>query len=117
MSEVEQLMTLKKKMQPYFPLVDSSWQAVLDNEVSKYPVLVFSPMPIDMGVLLIEREQAPGPWSTYMSSLEEFHVKKLVDEQKVQDFIDVYKDPSEQYCTFVISDLGAQFIFVPKEIK
>jgi len=32
----------------------------------------------------------------------------------VQDFRQVYKDPEANLCLFVLSDLGAQFIFIPR---
>ncbi len=114
-SPIEKLMAMKDEMAGYDDLLAPAWDSILVNEVTKYPIAIFSTLPIEAGVLLINREDAPGPWSVSMSTLEEFSIKGLVDMEKVEDFKEVYKDPELHFCTFVISDLGAQFLFIPRK--
>lgn len=111
---IEKLMAMQQELMKYNALLEPAWETVLVNDVSKYPIAIFSTLPIEAGVLLIDREKAPGPWSVSMSTLEEFSVKGLISAEKVEDFRKVYKDPDLHFCTFVISDLGAQFLFIPR---
>ena len=114
-SPIEKLLSMQQQLAKYDDLLAPAWDTVLVNEVSKYPIAIFSTLPIEAGVLLIDRDDAPGPWSVSMSTLEEFSVKGLIEESKVKDFQKIYKDPELHFCTFVISDLGAQFLFIPRK--
>mgnify|MGYP000288511894 CR=1 FL=1 len=111
---VEKLLLMQQELMKYNVLVEPAWETILTNEVTKYPIAIFSTLPIEAGVLLIDREHAPGPWSVSMSTLEEFSIKGLIAQDKIEHFTSVYKDPELHFCTFVISDLGAQFLFIPR---
>lgn len=111
---IEKLLAMQEQLEQYNTLLEPAWEIVLVNEVSKYPIAIFSTLPIEAGVLLVDRAEAPGPWSVSMSTLEEFSVKGLISSEKIEEFRKVYKDPDLHFCTFVISDLGAQFLFLPR---
>lgn len=111
---IEKLMHMQEELGKYTKILESAWEMILTNEVTKYPIAIFSTLPIEAGVLLVHRDDAPGPWSVSMSTLEEFSIKGLVAQEKIEDFQKVYKDPELHFCTFVISDLGAQFLFIPR---
>lgn len=111
---VEKLMIMQKELSKYNSHLEAAWDLVLNNEVTNYPIAIFSTLPIEAGVLILDRGDAPGPWSVSMSTLEEFSIKGLISAEKVEDFQKVYKDPELHFCTFVISDLGAQFLFLPR---
>ena len=113
-SPIEKLMIMQRELTLYNKYLESAWEMILENEVTNYPIAIFSTLPIEAGVLLVDRENAPGPWSVSMSTLEEFSIKGLIAPEKVEDFQKVYKDPELHFCTFVISDLGAQFLFLPR---
>jgi hypothetical protein len=114
MDTTEKILTIQQEIKRYKPIIEPLWEQVLDSEVTRYPILIFSTLPIEAGVLIMDRQMAPGPWSVSMSSLEEFNVKKLIFDEKVRDFQKIYKDPELHYCAFVISDLGTQFLFIPR---
>jgi hypothetical protein len=114
LSPVEKLMAIKAEIAQYNSLLTRAWESILENEVTNYPIAIFSTLPIEAGVLLIDRQDAPGPWSVSMSTLEEFSVKGLIEQDKLENFLKVYKDPELHFCAFVISDLGAQFLFIPR---
>ena len=67
-----------------------------------------------MGIALIEANPPKMYWSVNASTLEEFVTKNLVFEEKVKDFMSTYKNPETHLCLFVLSELGAQFIFIPR---
>ena len=113
-SQIEKLMSIKKGLKQYYPILSSAWDTLLANEISNYPIAIFSTLPLEAGVLLLDRSQAPGPWSLSLSTLEEFHVKGLIESNKINKFREAYRDSDDYYCIFVISDLGAQFLFIPR---
>ena len=68
---------------------------------------------ISLGLSLIERS-SNSEWAVNVSNLEEFVSKQLIFDKKVEEFKKTYKDPKAYNCFFVLSDLGAQFLFLAK---
>ena len=60
-----------------------------------------------------QQKEQEGQWTIHASSLEELVAKQVVGEEKVADFKQVYKDPKEFACVFVIRKIGATFVFLP----
>ena len=89
---------------------------ILDQDVSKYPIFVVHQHIVEVGIPLFE-EDKPGKWFINASSLEEFVSKQLIEENKLDSFRTVYKDPNKYLCLFVLSELGANFIFLPRTNK
>jgi hypothetical protein len=77
---------------------------------------VFYQQEIELGVTLVERETTAGNWSVNASTLEEFVARQLIEEENVPGFKKHYRDPEKQFCLFVLSELGAEFIFIPQEL-
>jgi hypothetical protein len=70
---------------------------------------------VDIGIALLSHEAKDGPeWSVHASTLEELATKKVIEMNKVDNFREVYKDPREYLCLFVLSDLGANFMFISR---
>jgi hypothetical protein len=114
MSAVEKYIQLKSELNIYRDILSRSTDAILDGDVSKYPILVVHKQEIDIGVPIIEDPEGIGIWNVHISSLEEFVTKQLIEMDKVDEFIRIYKEPTSHFCLFVISELGAQFIFMPR---
>jgi hypothetical protein len=113
MEPAEKLKQIEAEIRPWIPLMGRLADQVLDQEVSRYPIFVVHPATIELGLPVVEK----GPdsrWSIHVSTLEEFAAKQVIEAQKVPDFRQVYKDPEANLCLFVLSDLGAQFIFIPR---
>ncbi|MFZ1751454.1 MAG: hypothetical protein WAU01_14740 [Saprospiraceae bacterium] len=113
MSQIDKFLILEKQIQPYKKILAQASDIILDENVSKYPIFIIHQQELDMGVLLIEAGKQ-FKWSVNASTLEEFVTKELIFMEKAQDFIATYKDPEEHLCLFVLSELGAQFIFIPR---
>lgn len=90
--------------------------SIIDQEVSKYPIFVVHQHEVEIGIPLSEHLEI-GNWNLHASSLEEFVSKQIIQEEKVDEFRKVYKDPQEFFCLFVLSELGANFIFLPRNQK
>lgn len=87
--------------------------SILDQEITKYPIFVAHQHSLAIGVDLTG-ETYTGDWKIQASSLEEFVSKQLIEENKIDSFRTIYKNPVKYFCLFVISELGAKFIFLPR---
>lgn len=105
---------LEAELKPYLSVMGKAADAILDQDVSSYPIFVVHQHTVDIGLPLIEKAEGEANWSVNATTLEELATKKIVEMSKVEDFKEVYKDPEDQLCLFVLSDLGANFIFIPR---
>ncbi|TVR90302.1 MAG: hypothetical protein EA411_00840 [Saprospirales bacterium] len=115
-SNVELFMALREEVKPYIPLLSKASDEIIKSEVSRYPIFALSKEDIPFGVKLVVRGGRSGPWNVNASMLEEFVGRKLIMEENAADFISTYKDPRTYLCLFVLSELGAQFIFIPRKL-
>ncbi|HRO09822.1 MAG TPA: hypothetical protein PK611_03675 [Saprospiraceae bacterium] len=113
MSEIEQFIALEKQLKPYKKILGQAADVILDQHVSKYPIFVVHQQEIAVGIQLIEADKNL-PWSVNASTLEEFVTKNIIFMEKSQDFIAGYKNPETNLCLFVLSELGAQFIYMQR---
>ena len=114
MSKTESFIALKEELQPYAKVLGSAADVIRDQDVSKYPVFVAHQQEVAIGLPLIEKEKNGGNWNSHASTLEEFAAKNLIFDEKINDFIQTYKDPDAFVCVFVLSELGANFVFLPR---
>ena len=114
MSEEKNFESLEKELSPYKEILSKASDIIMTKEVSKYPIFVFHQHDIEVGIPIVDKNKVKGNWNVNASSMEEFSSKSLINEEKIEEFIKVFKDPEEHICLFVISELGAQFIFLEK---
>ena len=114
MSEQISFKLLSTELQPYLQMLGEAADTIRDKEVSDFPIFVVHQHQIELGISLVERDQVKTNWSVNASSLEEFVAKQIVQEDKMGEFQRVYKDPEQFLCMFVLSELGANFIFLPR---
>ncbi len=105
---------LEKELQPYKALFSQAADAILDQDVSDYPIFVLHQQMVDIGLPLVEGVTEAMPWSVNVSTLEELATKKVIGMDKVDDFRKIYKDPRSFFCLFVLRDAGANFVFMPR---
>ena len=106
---------LEQELQAYKAILGKAADAVVNQEVSNYPIFIAHQQEVSMGIPLIDKDKTKGNWSVNVSSLEEFVTKQLIENAKVDDFRNTYKNPEESLCLFVLSELGATFIFMPRK--
>ncbi len=114
MKEAEKLLVIENELKKYRDLLSTASDKVIDSNASQFPIFVVAKQPIALGINIIDRQKMNSNWSINVSSLEEFVSKQLVYENKLEEFKTTYKDPSEFLCLFVLSDLGAQYMFLPR---
>ena len=115
--ETEKIIIIQNEMKGFEEVLKNASDSVLQNDVSKYPIFVVHKQDIALGVQIINRQKHSTNWSINISTLEEFYSKKLIVESKVDEFRKTYKDPKENHCLFVLSDIGAQFMFMPRVVQ
>ena len=93
-------------------LREASYQ-IRKRGFSDYPIFPICKQPIDIGQLLIGREELATEWYYNVTYLDEFIQRDLVKKDKVENFTSVFKDPDEFCCLFVIDGAFTKFVFIP----
>lgn len=110
----EKYLQLEEDLRRYRKALNNALEIMLDQEISNYPIFILHQQELAMGVNFIEAGENTGIWSVNASSLEEFALKELIEPDKVEEFQKNYKEHPDNFCLFVLSELGAQFIFYPR---
>lgn len=93
-------------------LKESSYQ-IRKRGFSEYPIFPISKIDIPIGRLLIEKKELDTKWDYRVTYLDEFTQRKLIVEEKVEDFKATYKDPDEFCCLFVVEPEFTKFLYIP----
>lgn len=93
-------------------LKESSYQ-IRKRGFSEYPIFPISKIDINIGNLLIGKQELGTVWNYRVTYLDEFVQRKLIAEEKVEDFKSTYKDPDEFCCLFVVDPEFTNFIYIP----
>lgn len=109
----EKFLVLKEEISRYSKAMTQASTVIRDKDVSNYPIFVAHQQEFDMGIVIVDHTTSPEKWSIHASTLEEFVSKQIIHDDKIEEFTSNFKDPDEENCIFVLSDLGAQFIFLP----
>jgi hypothetical protein len=78
---------------------------------SDYPIFPISKTALPVGQLLIGRQELGVNWNYFISYLDEFVQRELIEEADL--FKAAYKDPDEFCCLFVVDVEFTNFVFVP----
>ena len=93
-------------------LKEASYQ-IRKRGFSDFPIFPISKDELPIGQLLIGKTELATSWNYYTTYLDEFVQRKIVDNNKVEDFTKAYKDPDEFCCLFVVDKEFTKFIFIP----
>ena len=93
-------------------LKEASYQ-IRKRGFSDYPIFPISKTEIPIGQLLIGKLELATNWNYYVTYLDEFVQRKLVDPEKVEAFHTAYKNPDEFCCLFVVDNDFTKFLFIP----
>ncbi|MBL0295321.1 MAG: hypothetical protein IPQ04_13995 [Saprospiraceae bacterium] len=110
LSQAELLAQLRVELLPFVPMLSTAVEKILASGYTKYPIFVFSKEMVKIGINILDTK-TKDEWKIYVSSLEEFLNKAIIDEQRMDDFQGKYNQLEGQICLFVLSELGANFIF------
>ncbi|MEM9837028.1 MAG: hypothetical protein AAF828_11025 [Bacteroidota bacterium] len=109
---------LQEDIKPYRPQLIEAADTVINQEVSNYPVFLAYPgeeQTIGVGIPVFT---APTPrgrnWAVHVTTLEELVAKQIVQTEKVDHFLKVYKSTPNSICFLIFTEGEARFGFVPK---
>ncbi len=114
MSEIELFFKLEQELKIYKKIMGEASDIVMKSDVSNYPIFVVHQQDINIGIPIASREKVSGNWSINATTLEELVAKNLIKERRIDNFRKNFKSPDSFLCLFVLSELGAQFIFLPR---
>lgn len=92
-------------------LKEASYQ--LRKQNFEFPIFPICKEEQPIGQLFVERDRAGNQWHYYISFLDEFVQRGLVEEDKKEQFMQAYKDPDEFCCLFVVDQSFTNFVFIP----
>ncbi len=93
-------------------LKEASYQ-IRKRGFSENPIFVAAQKELDLGILLIKKEELDNEWSYRASFLDEFVQRGLIGAESVELFRENYKQPDEYCCLFVVQGDFAGFVFIP----
>ncbi len=105
---------LERELKPYMEVFQKATDTILDQEVSDYPIMVVHQEEVVVGLPVVDRKKVDGNWSVNASTLEEFMMKKLITEEKFESFKSLYENHPEHVCLFLLSEFGANFVFLKR---
>jgi hypothetical protein len=108
---------LEKELVGYLKMMGDAGDMIRVQDISDYPIFVIHQQHVEIGIPIAERGKVKGNWSVNASTLEEMVSKSVIEERKAEEFTKVFKNPEEHLCLFVLSELGAQFIFIKRKVK
>lgn len=109
----EELVELEQNLKIYKESIREFAEEILNHKVSKYPIFIAAKEHSTMGKMIIDKEELALEWSIFASTLEEFVARKVVLEDKLDDFRKNYKNPESFVCVFALLTDNAGFIFTP----
>jgi hypothetical protein len=107
------LETLKKDLPVYKEAIYEVSSDIRKEKFSDYPIFIATQLPVEIGEMILDRDELETNWSIYASTLEEFLERKIILQNKKEDFIKSWKDPETHCCIFLITPLGASFLYIP----
>ncbi|MDF1697138.1 MAG: hypothetical protein P1U56_14950 [Saprospiraceae bacterium] len=114
MKKAESYIVLQNELDIYRKMMTQAGKIILDKDVSEYPIMVAHQQELELGMPIFSKEDNKGSkWSIHASTLEEFVSRQIIFPEKIEEFKGNYKDPKTNICVFVLSELGAEFIFLP----
>ena len=114
MSKTSKFLKLEVELKGYKKMMSQASDTIIDNDVSEYPIFVIHQQTVEIGIPIANKDEVNGNWSVNASTLEEMVSKQIIHQRRIPEFKRVYKDPKFHLCLFALSELGAQFIFIPR---
>ena len=80
---------------------------------SDFPIFIVCKVEIPLGQLLYKKDEVGTNWNYYVTYLDDFIQRKIIEKDKIEDFKKNYKNPEEFCCLFVIDGDFTNFVFIP----
>lgn len=106
---------LQKNIRPYLEVMGKAADIIIEQDVSTFPILILSEVPANIGINIVDKGLSNAPWNIYASTLEELVTKRIIAQEKIDDFKLVYKSSGSNLCLLILTQDNAHFVFVPRK--
>lgn len=86
---------------------------IMVEGLSQYPIFIAHQHKVDLGEMILDKEELNTEWSVQASTLEEFIERGVIKKELRERFISSYKNPNNYMCIFAIVPEGANFVYFP----
>lgn len=107
------LKSLEEDLKFYLDPIREVALEILEKGISKYPVFIAHELEVAVGEVILDKNDFGKSWSINATVIEELSQNNIIQEEKMDEFRKVYKDPKKFVCIFLISEKGGNFIFYP----
>ncbi|KLT65231.1 hypothetical protein [Pedobacter sp. BMA] len=107
------LVSLEKDLQFYADAIKEVAVEIMVEGISAYPIFIAHQHEVNIGELILNKEELNTDWTIQASTLEEFVEKGIINKEKKETFLKAYKRPEDHMCIFVVVPEGANFIYYP----
>ncbi len=107
---------LGKISQDFIKVVDHIKEAsyqIRKRGFSDFPIFIMCNTEISLGQLLYKKDEVGTDWNYFVTYIDEFIQKELIEKERVDEFKNNYKNPDEFCCLFVVEGEVAKFVFIP----
>lgn len=102
---------IDEDLQPYASLLSTAVQTIEDQGVSNYPILVVSLDDLQLGIKLFDRMTTQSKWNVNAATLELLMQLQLIDEQRVDEFRQLFHAKKPAMCLLVLMTGSGSFVF------
>ena len=110
----ERFLMLENELAIYKKMMGDAADIMATQDVTEFPIFVAHQQSMEIGILIAEKGKVKGNWNIHASTLEEMVYKQIIKQENIEEFKQVFKDPRGHLCVFVLSELGAQFVFLKR---
>lgn len=108
------LESLRNDMEQIGSMLKEIAQQVIEEEISEFPVFVATQQPVDIGRPIPEIDHLALNWFFYVTILEDFVKRGIVQREKLYEFQRTFGNPLHKACICVVTDSGeARLVFIP----
>jgi hypothetical protein len=107
------LISLERDLKFFYESIREVAIEIMVEGLSNYPIFIAHQHELNLGELILDRNDLNTEWSIHASTLEEFVDKGVIKPVLKDRFIKSYKDPYEYMCLFVVVPEGANFVYYP----
>ncbi len=107
------LKSLEKDLALYSDSIKEISTEIMVEGLSAYPIFIAHQHIVNIGELILDKDELNTEWSIQASTLEEFVEKGVIQKERKERFIKHYKRPENFMCLFVVVPEGANFVFYP----
>jgi hypothetical protein len=107
------LKSLEQDLKFYAESIKEVATEIMVEGISAYPIFIAHQHEVNVGEMILDKDELNTNWTIQASTLEEFVEKGIIKPDKKENFIKNYKNAHQFMCLFVLVPEGANFVFYP----